>query len=219
VPSGPLHFLGLSSVPRACWHTVGSCLAQTLGRTERRFQAARCLVNFCPPASAQVEKSARKGISQIRCALSNTVICERHEFSRRNLEELVRGASRRALRRIVSQLSRPRAAAGKPSTVCSLPLSVNEKMHKRVSHHGTGDRGFIKVSLSCSRARPFPVVPPALGIQFQVFSGTRASSGKKRGCGLTIRSSGEPTACHQARSTSVVYPTFRGPAGTLSSPA
>jgi hypothetical protein len=33
VPSGPLHFCGLSYVPRACWHTVVSRLAQTLGST------------------------------------------------------------------------------------------------------------------------------------------------------------------------------------------
>ena len=38
-------------------------------------------------------------------------------------------------------------------------------------------------------------------------------------CGLTIRSNGAPTARRQARSTSVAYPAFRGPAVVLSSPA
>jgi hypothetical protein len=115
------------SQPGPWRHAAVARLARTLGRTERKFQTASCLVNFYPPASAQVEKSARKGRSQIRCALSNTVICERCEFSRRNLEELARGASRRALRCIVSQLSRPRTAIGKPSADCRLPLSANGK--------------------------------------------------------------------------------------------
>jgi hypothetical protein len=39
-PSGPLHFCGLSYVPRACWHTVASRLAQTLG-IARHLRGAR----------------------------------------------------------------------------------------------------------------------------------------------------------------------------------
>jgi len=118
---------GTFSPARAWRPAVVARLARTLGRTERRFQSACCLVNFCPPASAQVEESARKSRSQILCALSNTVICEHREFSRRNLEELVRGASRRALGRRVGQLSRPRAEIAKAAAGRYLACSAIEK--------------------------------------------------------------------------------------------
>jgi len=62
---------GASSQPGPSHPTAAARLAQTLGRTKRNFQAARCLVNFSPPASAQAGKSARKASSQILCALPN----------------------------------------------------------------------------------------------------------------------------------------------------
>jgi hypothetical protein len=218
-PSGPLHFCGLSYVPRACWHTVGSRLAQTLGRTERKFQTACCLVNFSPPAAAQVEDPARKGRSQIRSALSNTVICERCEFSRRNLEELVRGASRRALRRIVSQLSRPRAANGKAAAV-RLPRRVCEReIHSTPIHQFTQCRGVVQMHLGAASRRSGLVLSRHQAFSCRFSVAAEPSRGKKSRCGLTIRSSGEPTARRLARAAPLAYPAPRGPAVTLLSPA
>jgi hypothetical protein len=218
-PSGPLHFCGLSYVPRACWHTVGSRLAQTLGRTERKFQTACCLVNFSPPAAAQVEDPARKGRSQIRSALSNTVICERCEFSRRNLEELVRGASRRALRRIVSQLSRPRAANGKAAAV-RLPRRVCEReIHSMPIHQFTQCRGVVQTHLGAASRRSGLVLSRHQAFSCRFSVAAEPSRGKKSRCGLTIRSSGEPTARRLARAAPLAYPAPRGPAVTLLSPA
>jgi hypothetical protein len=118
VPPGPLHFCGLSSVPRACWHTVASRLAQTLGRTERKFQAACFLVNSCSPAAAQVARSVRNTSANCRerCQM-HYVTFDHRQFNQRKFDGLSNGASRRALRRIVSQLSRPRASNGKATAV------------------------------------------------------------------------------------------------------
>jgi hypothetical protein len=70
-PSGPRGATGVSCTARASRHAVGSRLAQTLGRTERKFQAAYCLVSSCPPATAQLGWSSRKDSSQLPWSLSN----------------------------------------------------------------------------------------------------------------------------------------------------
>jgi len=176
VPSGPLHFCGLSYVPRACWHTVASRLAQTLSRTERKFQTACCLVNFCPPASAQVGKSERKESSQIRWALPNTVICAHFEFIQGNLEELVRGASRRALRRRVSQLSRPRAAIGKAAVGFNLTSSANKKLNHCLGNNASNVAAFFGISFRLARRPTVVVAPQHRGVQFQLFSGGQGAS-------------------------------------------
>jgi hypothetical protein len=176
-------------------------------------------VNCSPPAAAQVENSAGKGRSQIHSALSNTVLCERCEFSRRNLEVLVRGASRRALRRIVCQLSRPRAANGKAAAVRLPRRACEREMHSTPIHQFTQCRGVVQMHLGAASRRSGLVLSRHQAFSCRFSVAAEPSRGKKSRCGLTIRSSGEPTARHQARSTSVAYPTFRGPAGTLSSPA
>jgi len=122
-PPGPrgatsfiLHRAGL---PSRCWLPLSSNVRPH--RTEISDRLLSCELQSAGCRSGR--NSARKGRSKIHSALSNTVLCERCEFSRRNLEVLVRGASRRALRRIVCQLSRPRAANGKAAAV-RLPRRV-----------------------------------------------------------------------------------------------
>jgi hypothetical protein len=63
----------------------------------------------------------------------HSVICEHRQFNQRNFEELSNGASRRTLRRIVSQLGRPKAANGKAAAVRRLTSSADEKYIQSLS--------------------------------------------------------------------------------------
>jgi hypothetical protein len=211
---------GTFSPARAWRPAVVTRLARTLGRTERKFQTACCLVNSCSPAAAQETRRVRNtGANCRKRGQMHSVICEHRQFNQRNFEELSNGASRRALRRIVSQLGRPMAANSKAAAVRRLTSSSDEKYIQPLSIIATS----VAASSThmCRAARRSSALPFSQRLAFSCrFSvAVELSRGKISRCGLTIRSSGEPTACHQARSTSVAYPTFRGPAGTLSPPA
>jgi hypothetical protein len=56
----------------------------------------------------------------------HSATCDHRQFIQRNFEGLSNGASRRALRRIASQLSRPRAAIAKAAAERYFASSANE---------------------------------------------------------------------------------------------
>jgi hypothetical protein len=143
------------SQPGPWRHAVVARLARTLGRTERKFQAACCLANSCPPAFAQVARRVRnrspnyRKRCQLHCAIS-----DHQQFIQRNFKGLSNGASRRALRRTVSQLSRPRAAIGKAAAVRCLASSANEKYIQALATIAPSVPA--SSSRSCRPARVFP---------------------------------------------------------------
>jgi hypothetical protein len=177
-------------------------------------------VSSCPPAFAQVARRVRdrNPNSRKRCQM-HSVICDHRQFIQRNFEGLSNGASRRALRRTVSQLSRPRAAIGKAAAVRCLASSANEKYIQALA--GIAPSVAASSRRSCRTARRFSVsvFSQPQAFRFMISVAVEPSRGKTARCGLTIRSSGEPTARRLARATLLAYPAPRGPAVTLSAPA
>jgi hypothetical protein len=74
------------------------------------------------PGAYEIEVQITENVVNVHCT-----ICDHQQFIQRNFKGLSNGASRRALRRTVSQLSRLRAASGKAAAVRCLASSANEK--------------------------------------------------------------------------------------------
>jgi len=131
------------------------------------------------------------------------VSCERCEFNQRNFEVLVRGASRRALRRIVSQLSRPRAANGKAAAVRLSRRVCEREIHSTSIQQFTRCRGVVQTHLGAASRLSVLVLSQHQAFSFRFSVAAELSRGKESRCGLTIRSSGEPTARRQARAAAL----------------